>query len=85
MLQGVALARWGTWAWLTATTLQQRAHLAHPLAAAALVAVSGAWAVATTTSLRTRPGVLLHRAWAVGELVLAWGDRKSTRLNSSHG
>ena len=85
MLQGVALARWGTWAWLTATTLQQRAHLAHPLAAAALVAVSGAWAMATTTSLRTRPGVLLHRAWAVGELVLAWGLLAADGLVFEHG
>lgn len=71
LLQGVVLARWGTWVWLTATTLIQRDDLAHPALAGVAVAVALGWCVLTTWALRRRPGVLVHPAWAVAELVLA--------------
>jgi len=72
LLQGIVAARWGTWAWLTATTILQRNDLDHPLWAASLVALSGAFAIATTAALRARPGLLLERRWALSELTLAW-------------
>ena len=72
LLQGVVAARWGTWAWLTATTILQRNDLVHPLWAALLVALSGVFAIATTAALRVRPALLLERRWALSELTLAW-------------
>ena len=73
MLQGVALARWGTWLWLTATTVIQRDDLVRPGVAIGAVLVSGLWATAGTVALRIRPGLLLQGRWAIGELVVAWG------------
>lgn len=73
MLQGVALARWGTWLWLTATTVIQRHDLIRPATAIAAVLISGMWAIAGTALLRIRPGVLLQGGWAAGELAMAWG------------
>ncbi|MFN0027972.1 MAG: sensor histidine kinase [Acidimicrobiales bacterium] len=72
MLQGVALARWGTWLWLTATTVIQRDDLIHPSVAVGAVLVSGLWATAGTVLLRVRSGVLLQGRWAIGELAIAW-------------
>ena len=72
LLQGIAVARWGTWVWLAATTLLQHRDLAHPVGACVAVAAALAWAVVTTVALRARPGVLLLRSWASAELALGW-------------
>lgn len=72
MLQGVALARWGTWLWLTATTIMQRSHVIRPSVVIAAILLSGLWATAGTALLRIRPGVLLQGRWAIGELTMAW-------------
>ncbi len=72
MLQGVALARWGAWAWLTVTTLAQRSSLAHPIFAGVLIAFMLAWAIAANVLFHRKPAILLHPFVAVGQLALGW-------------
>lgn len=72
MLQGVALARWGAWAWLTVTTLAQRSKLAHPVLAGLLIALMLAWAIAANVLFHRKPAVLLHPLVAAGQLTLGW-------------
>ena len=72
LLQGVTVARWGTWAWLAATALVQHRELDHPVVAGVAVTGALAWAAWTTTALRRWPALLLHPRWAAGELLLGW-------------
>lgn len=78
LLQGVVVARWGTWVWLTATTVLQRDDLVHPGLAAVAVVVALGWCVLTTGALVRRPGLLVHPGWAAAEVTLAvvllWAD-----------
>lgn len=78
LLQGVVVARWGTWLWLTATTVLQRDDLVHPVLAVVAVVVAFGWCVLTTGALVRRPGLLVHPAWAAAEVTLAvvllWAD-----------
>jgi signal transduction histidine kinase len=72
MLQGVSLARWGAWAWLTVTTLVQRDKLDHPVVAGLVIGGLLVWAIGANVLFHRRPGLLLHPLIAAGQLALSW-------------
>src|SRR3954471_24401191 len=58
MLRGIAVFRWGTWAWMAFAAFEHRDAFRHPLLAIALIGAAFAWTVAATVLLFRRPAAL---------------------------
>ena len=70
VLQGLAVFRWGAWAWMAAVLVVSRDALTRPALAGGLVAAALAVTVATTVVLRRDPHGLLTPLPALGELAV---------------
>ncbi len=72
VLQGIAVARWAIWAWLTVTAMVQADQLDHPVIAAVAIFVALAWTIGCTVLLRSRAEVLAHPLFVLVEVSIAW-------------
>lgn len=79
LLQGLVIARWASWTWMTGlvvvasrSAVGSPDHLDHPAAAVGVLLVVAAVNVVFTVSVRRHPDRLLHPLVAVSELALAW-------------
>lgn len=69
-LRGIALFRWGAWAWMATVVVLNRDDLEHPWIAWSLVAAALAVTTAATVTARTDPYRLLSPPAILVELVL---------------
>jgi len=69
-LRGIALFRWGAWAWMATVVVLNRDDLRRPWVAWLLVAAALAVTVAATVTVRSDPHRLLSTPAILGELAL---------------
>jgi signal transduction histidine kinase len=70
LLRGIAVFRWGAWAWTAVVLLLQRDEYERPAVAIAVVALTLAWTIIATVLVERAPQALEHPAAILTELAI---------------